>query len=203
LKRLIKKAFGKALYHGTNFESFLSIVQSGGIYPQETTASDWSKPENIDRYFDGDKEEYQRMMDNYEGYTFFATEESTAKWYGNRAEGKSNVRGVYIVLKVDVSEDALMPDLNDAPEAKTWQDSEKSVAQVSVLGTVTSDYIVGVTFVFTNIHIEVNTTIANWKNDVKKALSKESRSGYLDISDLIDLWDKLGIEHNLGSKEDW
>lgn len=196
MKRLIKKAFGKELYHGTSVESFFSILNSGALYPQETQASDWAKPENIKHYFFGDEEAYHKHMDNYEGFTFFATDYYTAKEYGARAMGKSEFNDIYVVLRADVSEDALMPDLNDSPNSKTWQESENDVGQVSVLGPVTMDYIKGVSFIFKSLHVELDSTIANWQTDVKAALAQEVRRGYLDIDDCYELWDKLGIPHN-------
>lgn len=195
MKRLIKKAANQAVYHATSMESFFSIVNSGELRPQETQASDWAKPENVDRYFDGDEELYNRHMSNYVGYTFFATDQSTAQSYGTRAASKSNFSNMYVIIKAELPEEVLMPDLNDMPEATTWQESSNSIGQVSVLGNVTTDQITGIVITLTDIHVVIETTVENWKVDVKKETAKQVRGGYLDDEDCYDLWDKLEIPH--------
>lgn len=193
MKRLIKRASNQTLYHATSIDSFFSIMESGELRPQELQTSDWAKKENIDHYFDGNEEVYNQNMSNYVGYTFFATDQYSAQTYGNRAAGKSSFSNMYVIIKAELSEEVLMPDLNDSPNAKTWKDSAKDVGQVSVLGSVRIDQMTGVIIVMRDIHEVINTTFDNWKVDLKNTLTKSVRQGRLDIDDCYDLLNRLGI----------
>lgn len=203
MKRLIKKASSKTLYHATSMESLFSIMESGELRPQEIQVSDFANIENIDRFFDGDVEEYNKMMSRYVGYTFFAADQGTAQGYGARAAGKSNINNFYAIIIAELDEEVLMPDLNDAPNATTWEESIQEVSQVSVLGSVSIDKMTGLIIVEnTYIHMSLNTTFETWKDDLKKEMAKQVRSGYLDVNACADMWDQLGIPYNPGIRDD-
>lgn len=97
-------------------------------------------------------EEYEKLMEEYEkqekgfyGYTFFAGSIDTARWYGV-GESRKDDSEMYVVLEVSLPEASLLPDDNDCPHCKTWQESLEKINQVKVLGEVTSDYIKRVHF---------------------------------------------------------
>lgn len=203
MKRLVRKAANITLYHATSMDSLFAIIESGELRPQEVQASDWTNPENVDKYFDGDMDEYNRQMNNYVGYTFFADNEGTAKGYGSRAAGKSNINNFYAIIIAELDEEILMPDLNDAPSATTWQESARESGQVSVLGSIPISQMTGLIIVENNyIHMSVNTTFETWKTDLKKEMAKRVRTGYLDVNDCADMWDQLGIPYNPGIRDD-
>lgn len=196
MKRLIRKAANQELYHATSMDSFFSILDSGELRPQETQSSDWTKKENIDYYFNGDEELYNKHMSNYTGYTFFGTDQYSVQQYGTRAANKSNFPEMYAIIKAELPEELLMPDLNDMPEAKTWQESSEQIGQVCVLGSVPVSQMTGVIMIHTYLHIEINTTFENWKDDIKKALAKDVKRGYYDADECYELWNRLGIPNN-------
>ena len=122
MNRLRKQAFGKTLWHGTTLNFFKEIVNTGGIYPNENYGAG---PAGADDTL-------------FDGFSFFATDYDVAYGYALDLSIKHNNPAV--VIEVDVSEDALLPDDNDAAGAKTWQESEKMVEQVKITGPVTTDY---------------------------------------------------------------
>ncbi|MDF2533883.1 MAG: hypothetical protein K0R18_40 [Bacillales bacterium] len=164
LKRLIKKAFGKTLYHGTSYEGLLGIIQMGGIYPNEQK-NNGAGPAGADPIL-------------FDGFTFLATTIDRAKTYANWAKGE----GPKVVLEVDVSEDALQPDDNDAPFAKTWQDSSNHNDQVKLLGIVTTDYIKKVYLYNPYTMKEVTETTIDKAEQVyaeKKSLFEKEEDAYI------------------------
>lgn len=197
MRRLTKQAANITLYHATSVDSFLSIASSGEIRPQEVIMSDWSNEEYIDHYFDGDRDAYEEKLKNYQGYTFFASDRYTAQEYGARAANKSSISNMYVILVAELPEEILMPDLNDMPGAETWKESADEIGQVCVLGSVSFDQIVSLIICEnTYFHMSIETTLANWKEDVKKETASHVRRGYVRLDRLLDLWDQLGIEYN-------
>lgn len=156
MKRLIKKAFEQTLYHGTNIENLTSITQVGMIVPQESDGdgissevvkdiiTDQMIDDGIEYKSDEFEEKYQEYFDKeverqksaYEGYTFFAKTINKAKEYCSTQP--------LVVIEASLPKESLMPDDNDCPDCKTWQESLQHFAQVKVLGTITDDYITGV-----------------------------------------------------------
>lgn len=166
MKRLIRKAFGTTLYHGTSLESLKSITEMGVIMPQESEGgglginfeaeitklvNERLEQESISKesegYFDKYIEYYQEETKNLEsqvmeGYTFFTDTIERAMTYTGSEPS--------VIIEVSISEDALLPDDNDCPDCKTWQESLQKVNQIKVSGQITSDYIVGVHLISTN-----------------------------------------------------
>jgi hypothetical protein len=108
----------KTLYHGTTLDRFKGITDSLSIIPQakKGAGSGGSKPEL------------------YEGFTFFATSLKVAGDYAlwkNKEE-----KGICVILELTLPEDILLPDDNDCPIAKHWEESADKICQVKVLGSV-------------------------------------------------------------------
>jgi hypothetical protein len=179
MKRLKKLAYGKTLYHGTSYENFLKIYEANGIVPQADQGAGIGvpKPDEDDFYDEFGEDEweeqfeeawefYVKQEEGFYGFTFFAGGMNTARGYigGNK--------GVSVVLEADISEDALLPDDNDAPNAKTWQESLKAVDQVKVLGEVTSDHIKRLHFFNEKGQKAFITTWDRWQEDYEKNKSK-------------------------------
>ncbi|MNV74581.1 hypothetical protein D3C71_1678120 [compost metagenome] len=132
-------------------------------------------------------------MSNYIGYTFFATDQYSAQQYGTRASDKSSFPNMYVIIKAKLPEEILMPDLNDAPDAKTWQDSDREIGQVSVLGSVITNQMTGLIIIMRDLHQEIKTTLENWKVDLKRELALSVKRGRYDVDDCYELWNRLGI----------
>lgn len=179
MKRLLKKASTVELFHATSMESFESILQSGEIRPQEILNSDWANESYIDRFFNGDKEEYERRMNAYTGYTFFATDQYSSQFYGTRAADKAEFSDIYAILVFDVPEDIVLPDWSDMPEAETWQDSAREYGQVSVLGPVGTDKLKEIILTIRPVHVQFKTTVENWKEDLINRIQYEYDEDYM------------------------
>lgn len=154
MKRLIKKAFGKTLWHGTSLDSFKSIVENGAIFPNEVNGA-------------GPNGANQNLFD---GFSFLATDFEIAKYYATRLSGNNGEPSV--IIEVDVSEDALLPDDNDAPAAKTWQESANEVDQVKVNGPIYSDYFQTIYFYDTNGKIVGDVPFGQWETFYEEKESK-------------------------------
>ena len=115
LKRLIKKAFGHRLYHATSMELFKLIIQSGIIMPQGGYSYAQDKEVIVDQHFKGNEKEYEEYYKNYDGFTFFGTDDYIVKEYGYDAAVKSGFSEMYAIIEVDLPEESLLPDLNDMP----------------------------------------------------------------------------------------
>lgn len=194
MKRLIKKASNKTLYHATSIESLRGIITAGELRPQEVTQSGWAKIENVDRYFDGNLEEYHKHMDNYIGYTFFGTYEESVKEYGARAAVQSGLSDIYAIITAEISEDLLLPDLNDAPNAKTWKESEEQVGQVCVLGSVPVSQMTELTLILRNLYYRISTNFESWEDDLKNFLKNELEKNKIRDYDYEELLEKLKIQ---------
>ncbi|MFD0587790.1 hypothetical protein ACFQZE_07230 [Paenibacillus sp. GCM10027627] len=181
------------LYHATSIENFLSIVESNELIPQSTSMSDWANINNIDYYFNNNEYKFENHLENYIGYTFFATNQFSSQRYGIRASDKSAFNNLYVILTTQLPEDILLPDTNDTIDARAWEDSAKDVGQVKVLGNVKINSDSEIIIVDRSLHIVINTTIVNWKRDLKKELAKQVKYGYYDIDECYDLWSKLDI----------
>lgn len=159
MKRLIRKAFGQTLYHGTTLDNLQSITNSGMIMPQETEGAGLdvenmqsAKDRAFNRLYDEglrpDTEEYDAKYDVYleeeynkelqklNGFTFFTDSMVLAKDYSNSSP--------IVVLEVSLPEESLLPDDNDCNDCRNWKDSLQQIGQVKVPGMITDDYIVGV-----------------------------------------------------------
>lgn len=123
MNKLRKLAFGKKLYHGTSLENLVSITSTGGILPQYQPGGGTLDTTNIGAFT---------------GFVFLATTYSQARDYCQKYD-------YGVVIEVDISEDALLPDDDDCANCKTWQESAKAVRQVKVAGEITTDYIRSVT----------------------------------------------------------
>lgn len=158
MKRLIRKAFGKILYHGTTLENFKSIIAAGMISPQESGgAGIYDSNFNL---------EYPSVAQrNFEGFVFLTIKEYNAREYavgelGNYASG--DVCGV--VIEVDVPESSILPDDSDIPEARTWQESSSIGGQVKILGPVTTDYFRDIHFYNAKLELKIFTAqLNNWE----------------------------------------
>lgn len=158
MRRLVKKAFGLTLYHGTNFDSFKQIMETGMIIPQEnkSTLNGYKIPD--------------RLMEKYDGFSYFTDSKEVAIDY---AMGNSSDYNV--VIEVDLSEDALLPDDIDTFDAKDWKESLQQSNQVKVPGIITSDYFKNIYFYDNNKQLLLSTNINNWENDLQ--LYENSISG--------------------------
>ncbi|MNV89373.1 hypothetical protein D3C71_1836590 [compost metagenome] len=103
---------------------------------------------------------------------------------------------MYVIIKAELPEELLMPDLNDVPDAKTWEDSDREAAQVCVLGSVSVNQMVGLIIIMRDLHKEIETTFDNWKVDLKRELALSVKRGYYDVDDCYELWDRLGIPNS-------
>lgn len=149
MKRLIKKAFGKILYHGTNLENFKNIASSGMIFPQETNGAGPGTADEQD----------------YDGYTFFATSYEKAQRYANWASSDNNPP---VVIELELPESSLLPDDNDCRDCKTWQESENAVQQVKVLGPVSDEYITEINFYDTNSRLFREIPYHQWQEFLER-----------------------------------
>lgn len=122
MKRLIRKAFGTILYHGTTLSSLESIVKDGMILPQERKGGGQNPDNPL----------------NYDGFTFVSNDIELARRYGDVAN--RNYEDI-AVLELDLPKSSLLPDDNDCPECKTVEESLEKIKQAKVLGSITSDYI--------------------------------------------------------------
>lgn len=153
MKRLIKKAFGKTLYHGTTIENLSSITDLGMILPNESKGGGSNGAPDS----------------NYIGYVFLATTISAARFYAGYA-----MSGPRVILEVDIPEESLLPDDNDCPECKTWQESEERIMQVKVSGSITSDYFKNVYFYknYGNYDFVFEAPFLNWREEYKKYIDE-------------------------------
>lgn len=162
MKRLIKKAFEIKLYHGTNLENLRSITDSGMMFPQEAggAGNSW-----------GDDSKF-------EGYTFFATTLDKAWAYANMSVISDE--DVPVVLQLSLPENSLLPDDNDCPECKDWNESSNKVKQVKVLGQIASDY-------FEKVHFDLfgNESVVNFKGWEKDFENLENTNSTFDIDQLL------------------
>lgn len=183
MKRLIKKAFGTTLYHGTDTNKLRQITESGMLMPNEATGAG-SIAENDGR--------------NFEGFTFMATTLERG-WYYSRVGNPNNFDNFQIVLELDVPEDSLMPDDDDCPTCKTWQDSARNIEQVKVLGSITDNY-------FKKVHFneKVVFNYSNWEDELEEYLenldqTKQDSENFHD--DLDTDWDN-DVELELEEDDD-
>jgi len=130
MKRLIRKAFGTTVYHGTTFAALEGIVANGMLQPQEVGGGG-ANPDN---------------PDGFEGFTFVTDSKLRAKSYGSIANSNNNKHNEIVVLELDIPENSLMADDNDCPECSTAEESLEKIQQAKVLGAITSDYIKQVHF---------------------------------------------------------
>lgn len=162
MKRLIRKAFEKTLYHGTTIDKLDSISQSGMILPNESTgAGNGSDPTGFD------------------GFTFFATDMWTAKQYAFDWGDRNDYPKV--VIEVNVPESALQADDNDSPDSKTWQDSAEELGQVKILGPITSNYIRKVYFFNSRQEKVAEANFADWKDVFNQNMNKIYDDNVIDI----------------------
>lgn len=159
MKRLIRKAFGTILYHGTTLDKLKNITDMGMIMPQEesgggidTMNQNEAKqrtfnilyneglkpdaPEWNERFQTVYEEEFAKEESKFEGFTFFADRIDVAELYSKDA--------TTVIIEVSAPEESLLPDDNDCPDCEDWKESLKRTNQVKVLGPITSDYISGV-----------------------------------------------------------
>lgn len=162
MKRLIKKAFEKTLYHGTTLDKLEGISNSGMMLPNETSgAGNGGDPNGFD------------------GFTFFATDMWTAKQYAFEWGGRSQYPKV--VLEVNVPESALLPDDNDEEGAKTWQESADLIGQVKVLGSITSDYFRKVYFFNSEQEKVAEANFSNWQDVFNQNMNKIYDDNVIDV----------------------
>lgn len=125
MKRLIKKAFGTTLYHGTTLSKLEGIVADGMLRPQESGGGG-ANPDN---------------PNGFEGFTFVSNDITYALRYAHLVNRIQDLYEDLVVLELDVAEEALMPDDNDCPDCDTAEESLSKHKQAKVLGPITSDYI--------------------------------------------------------------
>lgn len=146
MKRLKKKAFGKTIWHGTSLDKFKSIVENGALFPNE---EEGAGPGGAD-------------ISLFDGFTFFATEFSVAKGYALNIAEAGDSPG--IIIEIDISEDALLPDDNDDPHAKTWQESADFVDQVKVSGPIYTNFFQTIYFYDIDFRIVGNVPFGQWES---------------------------------------
>lgn len=181
MKRLIKKAFGKTLWHGTNLENFKLMVEAGAIYPNEQEGSgSLGAPDEL-----------------FDGFSFFATSFDVAHGYAERA---ADIHDTGVVIEIDVPESSLLADDNDAPSAKTWQESAERIEQVKINGAITTDYFRTITFYDINGDLVGETPFSSWENffyDKVGVIMGEEKAAIdndLEYSDIDDDIDFSGVE---------
>jgi hypothetical protein len=112
---------------------------------------------------------FEEQEHGFYGYTFFTGGIESARGYA-RYNGS-----IGVVIEADLSEEALLPDDNDCPSCKTWEDSLKRIDQVKVLGEITSDHIRRIHFFDNQTKKKIFvSTWDNWEEDMKKNKSKFS-----------------------------
>lgn len=166
MKRLIKKAFGKTVYHGTNIERLKEITSMGQITPNEATGAGSNGASS----------------GVYDGYTFFATTINRAAEYAVHVGKKEGF--VPVVLEIDIDEKALLPDDNDDPDAKVWQDSQDSMDQVKILGPIDTSYIRMVRFIDDNGYYIEETPFTQWEQVYEEKLKAKLEN--FDPNNLIE-----------------
>lgn len=158
MKRLVRKAFGKILYHGTTLDSFKNIVSSGMIMPQESNGAGMQ----YDEFYDENPEIAER---NFDGFVFLTTKDYIARDYAIGSSGNyASAGGVGVVIEIDVPESSLLPDDSDMPEARTWQESSVAFGQVKVLGPITTDYFRDIHFYNSKLQLRIFVAqLNNWE----------------------------------------
>lgn len=120
MKRLIKKA-SITLYHGTCVEYLRKIQEAGALVANASSGA------GKNRNYDGS---------SFSGFVFLATTQQVALNFANYIPPQQTQAHVVIELMLDESK--LLPDDDDDPNAKTWQDSANSLQQVKVGGDVST-----------------------------------------------------------------
>lgn len=156
------------LYHATSLKNFLRIVEQGALIPQGGSGAGLGRNFNDD--FD-DHTVVKRLRKNFAGYVFLATNLLTALSY-------ENTEDVTIILSIFMKDDNLLPDDNDCPTCKTWQDSANNIGQVKVEGKIPATD-------FNTVYIYLERT-------------RMAAISYIDWS---DKW--VEYAHSLLSNEDW
>lgn len=167
MKRLVRKAFEKTLYHGTNLERLKKITETGMIIPNEEMGDG---PGGADESL-------------YDGYTFFATTLRRAEWYAERAQGYENPP---VVIEVEVPESALLLDDNDFPHGKTWEDSARMISQVKILGPISSEYIKSVMFYNSALKEIGSAPFHQWESFFEKHKEEILKVNYDDYDEYDD-----------------
>jgi len=127
------------LYHGTSVKNIKNIIKEGQLVPQGGTGA---KPMEL-LWGDYDEKDYY-------GYLFFSDLYYRAMDYsilsGDHCwdETYSNI---LIVLALEIHEDKLLPDLHDAKDTGTWQESLEACNQVCVKGSINREDISYLLFV--------------------------------------------------------
>lgn len=129
MKRLRKVAFDRSFYHSTTYENLIKITETGMLLPNEVMGAG----PNTNR-------------SNYEGFTFWATDMTTAFDY-IRLHLEPGPSGLMVIIEAQLPLDSLLPDDDDCPNCTTWEESAKRINQVKVLGPITDNYLKGVTII--------------------------------------------------------
>lgn len=146
MNKLRKLAFGKKLYHGTSLENLVSITSAGGILPQYQPGGGTLDASNVGAFA---------------GFVFLATTFSQARDYCQKYD-------YGVVIEVDISEDALLPDDDDCTTCKTWQESAEKIHQVKVSGQITSDFIRSVTIYKGYKKVVDGVSFPKWQEEFEK-----------------------------------
>lgn len=122
MKRLIKKAQSIELYHGTNLLNVDSILSTG--FKAGSEGKVWNNTNVNQTFFDVDADHVM-------------------EWYCINAVEKAGDRpdDAWAIFKVGLDTNILVPDLDDNPDAKTWEESVDRNGQVAVNGSVPASVI--------------------------------------------------------------
>jgi len=122
MKRLIKKSEETiTCYHASPFKNFDSIMTDEGLVPQKRTG--WGISTNT-------------PIENFNNYSFFTTTLDHAIYIA-----RAHFPDLFsFIVEAEIPVSKLLPDDNDDKEAKTWQDSAKSIQQVKVKGQLDGSY---------------------------------------------------------------
>lgn len=147
MKRLVRKAFGKTVYHGTSFEGFKGIVQDGMLYPQASDGAYKLVEDKVD-------------SSHYDGYSFVTSDIKQALWYAENvpSNDKNDFTRPLVVLELDIDPSILQPDT----ESNEQKDSK-------FMGGVSTEYVRNVHFFKSDTKQEVfSSTLSNWKEEYEE-----------------------------------
>lgn len=161
MKRLVKKAGNKKLYNGVDFKSLDNIILIG-LIPQFVGFGG--------AQLGGGNNGDQNKLNNYKGFTFFATDIRMAYNYG---ESQCNGDYPIVVIEFNIDEDKLLPDDTDCLDCKTWQESESQIRQVKCKGSIQPESIEKIHFFNTDTgELVFSSSPENWKQDYEENESK-------------------------------
>ena len=117
------------LYHGTSFNVLKKILKEGQLIPQGSRGS---------RAMESSWQTYRE--EDYYGKVFLSDNLYISAEYSMLVTAKNGEydeeNDLYVIMGIEVNEEELLPDLMDAPCAKTWEESLEHCNHVAKIGYI-------------------------------------------------------------------